>query len=156
MKKILIVLCLVFLITGFAAAQIGPGRTLYVNVKTIDLKSSTGVFAGTVGTLNYGDQVTVIKVDGKYVEVKSGENVSLTGWTASANFSTKKIITGNSSSASAKEIALAGKGFSQEVENTYSTQGMLNFADVDKVEAITTDEAELARFIEEGRLSAGK
>jgi uncharacterized protein YgiM (DUF1202 family) len=156
MKKNLIVVCLVFLITGLASAQIGAGRTMYVAVRTIALKSSTGLFAGTVTTLNYGDEVTVVQVNGRSVEVKSAADPSLTGWAPSANFSTKKIISGSTTSTSAREFALAGKGFNQEVENSYSTQGELNFAEVDKIESIKTDEADLLRFIEEGRLSAGK
>jgi hypothetical protein len=156
MKKNLIVVCLVFFVAGFAAAQIGPGRTLYVSVKTVDLKSSTGLIAGTVTTLNYGDEVTVKQVNGKFVEVKSAADPSLSGWTASANFSTKKIISGNTSTMSAKEFALAGKGFNQDVENSYSTQGQINFTDVDKIETITVDDSTLTRFIEEGHLSTGK
>jgi len=153
MKKILVVICLAFFITGFAAAQVGPNATLYVAKKTIDLKSSAGKI---LGTLNYGDKVTVIKVDGKNVEVISAANPSLSGLAPSASFTTKKIITGNTSATSAKEVALAGKGFNQDIENSYNTQGELNFNDVDKVESITSDEAALMRFIEEGRLSTGK
>jgi len=155
MKRKAIVICLALFVAGFAAAQIGPGRTVYVAVKTISLKSSTGLLAGTVATLNYGDEVTVKQVDGNYVEV-SAANSSLTGWAPSANFTTKKIIAGSAATTSAKEVALAGKGFSQEVENSYSTQKQLNFDDVDKIESITADEADLMRFIEEGRLSPGK
>jgi uncharacterized protein YgiM (DUF1202 family) len=156
MKKKLIVICLALFITGMAVAQVGPGRTLYVAVKTIDLKSSTGLIASTVTTLNYGDEVTVVQVNGKFVEVKSSANSLLTGWTTSANFTTKKIISGSTSSTSAKEFALAGKGFNQDVENSYGKQGEINFADVDKIETITANESDLKRFIEEGRLSAGK
>ena len=74
MKKIIIVICFIFFITGMATAQVGPGRTLYVSVKTVSLKSSTGLLAGTVASLNYGDQVTVTRVEGKSVEVRSEEN----------------------------------------------------------------------------------
>jgi len=156
MKKYLIVICLAFFITGLASAQIGAGRTMYVAVKTIDIKASTALLAGTVTTLNYGDEVTVIQVNGKSVEVKSAANPSLTGWAPSANFSTKKIITGNTTTTSAKEFALAGKGFNQDVENSFSnSQENLNFDDVDKIEAIKTDEEALLRFIKEGNLSAG-
>jgi len=155
MKKNLIVICLALFITGFAAAQIGPGRVVYVAVKTIDLKSSTALLAGTVATLNYGDEVTVKQVNGKYVEVSAADSSS-TGWAVSANFSTKRIIAGTASVTSAKEVALAGKGFSQETENSYNTQKQLNFEDVDKIEAITADETALMRFIEEGSLSPGK
>ena len=156
MKKILIVICLLFFVTGFAAAQIGPGRALYVSVKTVQLKSSTGLLASNTATINYGDEVTVIRVDGRYVQVRSAENASITGWTASENFSTRRIIPGNAPSATASEVALAGKGFNQEVENSYKAQGVFNYADVDRVEMITADIEELIRFIRDGRLSAGE
>jgi len=42
MKKVLIVVCLVFFIAGFAAAQVGPGGTLYVSTKNIDLNHRQG------------------------------------------------------------------------------------------------------------------
>jgi len=153
MKKTFIVVCLVFFIVGFAAAQVGPNATLYVAVKSIDLKTAAGK---KVATLSYGDKVTVTQVNGKNVEVKSDSNASLIGWAPSANFSTKKIIVGSASTTSAKEVALAGKGFNQDIENSYSSQGQVNFGDVDKIEAINADETALMRFIEEGRLSPGK
>ena len=155
MKKVLIVFCLVLFITGLAAAQIRAGGTLYVSVKEIELKSGTGFFANTKGTINYGDTVSVIRVDGRFVEVRSAANSSLTGWTATANLSTRQVIAGTSSTATAKEVALAGKGFNAEVESSYKEHQNLNYSDVDKVESITVDEAALKRFLEEGRLSMG-
>jgi len=153
MKKILIVVCLAFFIAGFAAAQVGPGGTLYVSIKTVDLKLTSGK---KVATLTYGDRVIVTQVNGNNVEVKSATDSSLIGWAPSANFTTKKIVVGSASTTTAKEVALAGKGFNQDIENTYSSQGQVNFDDVDRIEAITADETALMRFIEEGRLSPGR
>jgi len=156
MKKVLFVLCLVFFIAGFAAAQVARGGTLYVAVKTQPLKSSTGFFASTRGTLNYGDRVTVLQVNGRFVEVRSATNSSLTGWAPSANLSAREIVSGNTATLSARETALAGKGFNQEVEDSYRSQNRnLNYADVDRVERITVSEADLRRFLEEGRLAMG-
>jgi hypothetical protein len=113
-KKILVFLFLILFIIGFASAQIKTGSTLYVSVKAVTLKSGTGAFAESKGTLNYGDKVTVIKIDGKSVEVQSVEDPLLTGWTTTANFSTKQIVVGGlNSTATAKEVALGGKGFNQ-------------------------------------------
>jgi len=156
MKKILIVFCLVLFVTGLAAAQVARGGTLYVSVKNLQLKASTGWFARTNGTLDYGAQVTVIEVNGRFVNVRSAANSNLTGWTASANFSTRQVVSGTSSTATAREVALAGKGFNSEVENSYRTQqGNLNYADVDRTEAIIVNEDELRRFLETGGLSMG-
>jgi hypothetical protein len=155
MKKLLGIFFLVLLIAGTAAAQVSRGGTLYPATKSVDLKSSTGFFASSKGTLVYGDQVTVLQVSGKWVEVRSVSNSSLSGWTASSNFSAKRIVAGTSSSASAKEIALAGKGFNEEVENAYKADGKLNYADVDVTEAQTVPAEELYNFLTEGRLLIG-
>ena len=155
MKKILIAFCLTLCITGFAAAQLSRGGTLYVAVKTVTLKSSTGFFASNKGTLSYGDRVTVLQINGKFAEVRSAANTSLSGWTPTANLSARQIVSGNTATVSARETAMAGKGFNQEVEDTYKRQGNLNYADVDRVEAITVSETNLKRFLEEGRLSMG-
>jgi hypothetical protein len=155
MKKFLIAFCLTLCITGFAAAQLSRGGTLYVAVKTVTLKSSTGFFASNKGTLSYGDRVTVLQINGKFAEVRSAANTSLSGWTPSANLSARQIVSGNTATVSARETAMAGKGFNQEVEDTYKRQGNLNYADVDRVEAITVSETNLKRFLEEGRLSMG-
>jgi hypothetical protein len=154
-KKLIIAIIFALFVVGFATAQVARGGTLYAAVKSVPLKTSTWFFAGTKGTLNYGDRVTVLQVNGKWVEVRSVTNASLSGWTQSANMSAKQIVSGNTSTASAQEIALAGKGFNQEVEDTYKTKGSLNYADVDKTEEITVNEAVLLRFIEEGHLSTG-
>jgi len=155
MKKLVIVFCLTLCITGFAAAQLSAGGTLYVSVKTVTLKSSTGFFASNRGTLNYGDRVTVLQINGRFAEVRSAANASLSGWTASANLSARQIVSGNTATVSARETAMAGKGFNQEVEDSYKRQGDLNYADVDRVEAITVSEDGFRRFLEEGRLSMG-
>jgi len=155
MKKLFILIIMGLVTAGFLSAQVARGGTLYVAVKTVTLKSSTGFFASSKGTLNYGDVVTVLQVNGKFVEVRSVANPSLTGWTASANLSAKQIVSGNTTSVSARETALAGKGFNQEVEDSYKTKGNLNYADVDRVEAATVRESDLLSFLEEGRLSKG-
>nr|AGS52634.1 protein of unknown function DUF1058 [uncultured bacterium contig00043] len=156
MKKIFILLAMGFAVIGFVSAQASKGGTMYVATKTLALKSSTGFFASTKGTLNYGDRVTVLQINGKYVEVRSASNSSLTGWVQTSNLSARQIASGNSSTASAREVALAGKGFNQEVENSYKSKGSLNYADVDFIEALSLNEADLKRFLEEGRLKMGE
>jgi uncharacterized protein YgiM (DUF1202 family) len=154
MKKLFAV-CLCLAVASIVSAQVSRGGTLYVAVRSLNLKSSTGFFASNRGTLAYGARVTVLQVNGNWVEVRSDASPSLTGWAAVANLSTKQVVSGNTSAATASEVALAGKGFNQEVENAYRAEGALNYADVDRAETITVNEAELYRFLEEGRLTIG-
>lgn len=154
MKKIFIILIMCLVVAAFASAQTS-GSTMYVAVKTLTLKSSSGFFASNKGTLNYGDRVSLLRASGKFVEVRSVANSSVTGWAPFANLSSKQIVSGNTNVTSASEVALAGKGFNQEVENSYKKQGTLNYADVDRTERITVQEAALKRFLEDGRLAMG-
>ena len=155
MKKIFILAAVFLLVSGALFAQIKTGSTVWISAKTVELKSSSGFFASTTGTLEMGAQVTVLKVSGNYAEVKSSTNASLSGWTATSNLSTRRIVA-SGSSATASEVALAGKGFSKEVENAYKTEGSFNYADVDKTEANVVSKDELYKFVTEGHLVTGE
>jgi hypothetical protein len=155
MKRIIVLLIFGVFVAGGLSAQFAKGATVYAAAKTVTLKSGTGFFAGTRGTLAYGDQATVLQVNGKWAEIRSAAK-SINGWTAVSNLTTKRIVaTGRAGSASASEIALAGKGFSEEVENAYKAEGNLNYTGVDRTEAQTVSEEELLNFLTEGRLSMG-
>jgi uncharacterized protein YgiM (DUF1202 family) len=156
MKKLLMVLGLVVL-GGSVFAQMSRGGTVYVNVKSLQLKTGTGFFAGKSGSpLVYGDQVAVVQVNGKWAEVRYSGRTTFTGWTNSSNLTTKRVVaSGGTGGASAREVAMAGKGFNEEVENAYKSNGSLNYAGVDTVEALSVPENELYSFITEGHLVAG-
>ncbi|MCL2140018.1 MAG: hypothetical protein FWH41_10890 [Treponema sp.] len=155
MKRILfLILCICAANVLFAQAR--KGGTMYVAIKSLELKSSTGYFASTKGTLAYGAQVTVLQVSGTWMEVRSAANASLTGWAATANLTSKRIVAGSTATASAQEVALAGKGFNQEVENSYKSDGKYNYDDVDKTETQKVSDEELKAFISEGHLSMGE
>ena len=156
MRKIFIVFCLLLFTTGFLAAQASVGGTMYVSVKTLQLKSSTGLFASGKGTLEYGARVIVLQISGSYMEVRSADNAAISGWAPAANLTTKQISAGNTATVSNQDTALASKGFDKEVEDEYKKQNRnLNFSDVDRVERIVVSDPDLKRFLEEGRLAMG-
>ena len=156
MKKIFCLAFLILILASAAFAQISKGGTAWVSIKTAELKSSTGLFASSRGNISYGEQVTVLQVSGKWAEVRSSANANLSGWISTANLSAKRIVaTGGASTATASEVALAGKGFNQEVENEYKASGNVNFAAVDWTETINIPDDDLYNFITEGRLKAG-
>jgi hypothetical protein len=155
MKKYLLLAGLLVFFTASAFTQIVKGNSAWISAKTAAVKSSTGFFASKRGTLAYGDQVSVLQVNGKWAEIRSS-NGAVSGWIAATSLSARRIVAaGSGSGASASEVALAGKGFNQEVENAYKTGGTLNYADVDKTEAITVAEDVLFKFISDGHLIAG-
>jgi hypothetical protein len=156
MKRFAILLLLCFTVISGVFAQ-KKGDILYVAIKSVSVKSSTGFFASTKGTLAYGTQVTVQSVSGKKVEIKSG---TITGWVDSSGLTSKRITaSAGSTSASAKEIALAGKGFNEEIEGTYKAENAdldKAYAVVDTVENINVTENELKKFISDGKLTGAE
>jgi uncharacterized protein YgiM (DUF1202 family) len=156
-----LVLAGVILISGAAALYPQAGeRVMYVATKNAELKSSTGFFADTVITLQYGDQVTVLRESGKWMEVRPARRTSVSGWILANNLTSKRIISsGSGASASADELALAGKGFSEEVEQAYRNRNgasAAHYAEVDAMEAITVSPQELYDFLMEGHLNTGE
>jgi hypothetical protein len=141
---------------GALGAQSLVGRTMYITAKTIEIKSSTAFFADTLGTLAYGAPVSVLQEYGKWALIRSSEQPELSGWIAATSLTTKRIIVNSSTSASANEIALAGKGFNQEVENVYRQNGTLNYEAIDDMEAIRIPNRQLFSFLQEGRLARGE
>lgn len=157
-KGLLLAVCL---LTGFVVFA-KPGDRMYVRVQDCKVKSGTGFFASTVGNLYYGDEIRVVTEKGKWVEVSGVSLVSkkeVKGWVPSDVLTKKKIVAQNGKagvSASAEELALAGKGFSAEIEGAFSKGAKAQaYAVVDRVESIKVLEAQLRDFIQEGALNEG-
>jgi hypothetical protein len=128
---------------------------MYVAVKAAEVRGSTGFFSRTLGTLNPGDTVTVLRVEGKWMEVRTAGNPPLTGWMAAASLSSKRV-TSSGRSISGGELALAGKGFSAEVEAAYREGERLDYTAIDRMEAQSIPSGELLQFLNEGRLARGE
>jgi SH3-like domain-containing protein len=153
MKKFLLVLT-VCIASMIAVTAQSPGSTMYVGVKKADVKTSTGFFASVRGTLELGAPVTVVRLRDKWTEIRSA-NPALSGWVASAALTGRKVsVSGYTPGAG--EVAMAGKGFSGEVEQIYREGEKLDYSPVDAMESLTVPEEELYTFLAEGRLITGE
>jgi uncharacterized protein YgiM (DUF1202 family) len=153
MKKILFVLT-VFIVSLIAAAAQTPGSTMYVAIKKADVRVSAGSFASVRGTLDLGAPVTVIQSRDKWMEVRSADP-ALSGWIASAAL-TGRRITASGYTPRAGEVAMAGKGFSGEIEQIYREGEGLDYSSVDAMESFSVPEGELYAFLAEGYLAKGE
>jgi uncharacterized protein YgiM (DUF1202 family) len=153
MKKFLffLVVCTTVLIALTAQSS---GSTMYVGVKKADVRSSTGFFASLRGTLELGAPVTVLRSREKWAEIRSA-NPALSGWVASAAL-TGRRVSASGFTPGAGEVAMAGKGFSGEVEQIYREGEQLDYSAVDAMESFTVPEGELYTFLAEGRLTTGE
>jgi uncharacterized protein YgiM (DUF1202 family) len=150
MKRVFLLCGLFSLFAGMVFSQ-SAGSTMYAAAKTVEVKRSKGAFAAAAATLKMGDSVTVVSVDGKWLQVRTSGN--LTGWALKDSFSTRVVAaTGN---VTAKEVALAGKGFSAEAETEYRKDG-LDYAPVDAIERIAVKTDDLEKFVIDGKLKGGE
>ena len=143
------------LLPGFAqAAQ----KSMSVQVKESQVRAAPSYLGKIVGRTSYGAQVTVLEERGawKKVSVAGGKTQ---GWMHATALSGKKIIlkAGQGSagtSVTQDEIALAGKGFSEEVEGQYRKNNKnLDYAWINRMETLKMTPAQMEDFIATGRLN---
>ena len=149
LKFFLIVI--LFLVTNLSMfAQ----KYVYVSVEKAEIKSDTGFFAEKIATTKYGTKLIIIEntIKDKWIKVANENNFVETGWILSANVTPKKVINYFSNNGTTeKEIALAGKGFS---ESKISSKRK-NFDAVNTIEQLSKDankNENLKKFITEGKL----
>ena len=151
LKQKLFVITILFLVTNLSAfAQ----KHVYVSIEKAQIKTDTGFFSEKIADVKYGTKLIVLQntINDKWIKVRNENNTSQTGWILSANVTSKRVInyfTNNGTTE--KEIALAGKGFS---ESKLSSRKK-NFEAVNRIEQLskkTNENNNLEKFITEGNL----
>ena len=133
-------------------------KTMSVQVKKCQLRSKPSFLGKVVTRLKYGDKVEVAKEDNSWVEVSPSKKGG--GWIHISALSEKEIIVNPNSkdiesAASNDEIALAGKGFNEQVENDYKKKNKkADFTWVDKMEKFVVSQNEIQKFLKQGGLTA--
>lgn len=123
----------------------------YISVEKIDAKSKPSFFGKACDTFYYGDVVYVIEEKGSWIKIKDDDS-GKTGWVKDSVVTTRKIVANRKVSVDAREIALAGKGFSSPLEAEYSEIYGIDFDNVDKVENVKISPEEVEEFIRKGDL----
>ena len=149
MRRLLMVLLILVFPVSLAFSQAGNVRFVAVESETV--KSTNNFFAQDLGTLRLGEQVTVLRESGRWTEVRAAQ---VSGWVSSASLSVRRVVSA-SAAVTPAEVALAGKGFSREVEAAYRSEGV-DFSLVDEMERLVVPAAQLRRFIVDGRLAGGE
>ena len=149
---------------GLALALLGPaicwGEVLKVTQPNQSLYPDPDFASTAVAPLPVGAEVNVERQAGDWYKV---EYQGKTGWinrqafpppATGSKFSLGGLLTGTPvKQTSSDEVALAGKGFTPEVESGYrSKHPEMDFAQVDKIESLKVDSATLQAFIKEGDL----
>ena len=146
-------LLIFFLVPALAFA----GETVKVKVQKTSLFEQPNFFSRTVATLQFGDQLEMEEAVKDWAKVKFGQQKGYIHQSAltSTKVDVKTLFFSSSSSsgASQDEVALAGKGFTPEVEKNYGkTHPEMNYALVDEIERYSVDPNSLRSFIQGGGL----
>lgn len=133
-------------------------KMMSIQVKEGQLRATPSHLGKIIARASYGDRVTVLEEKGawKKVSVAGGK---AQGWLHATALTNKRIAlkAGQSNvgtSVSGDEIALAGKGFSEEVEAQYRKSNKnLDYAWINRMEAIKVSPEQMENFIAGGRLT---
>jgi len=156
-NKISLIILLLICLNGipvFAAGQ----KMMSIQVKKGEIRSTPSFLGIIVARLSYGDRVYVREERGPWVRVGLPGNKN-EGWIHASILTSKKIVlnpgTGDvQTSASGDELALAGKGFSKQVENEFKEKNPnINYAWIDKMEKFVVSQEQVKQFLKEGELS---
>jgi uncharacterized protein YgiM (DUF1202 family) len=141
---------------GLTAGHGAQGTTLTVTKKETKLRTQKRLFAPAVCDLKEGDRVTQNGSEGAWrlVTYKTKN-----GWIHESDVTEKKDVRlsgqGVRENYSASEQAAARKGFNPEVEREYRNSNpnlAAAFTKVDAIQARSVVEAEIEKFLREGRL----
>jgi SH3-like domain-containing protein len=152
-----IVVCLALLGVLFLPTYAKAQQTLSVQVKEGELRATPSFLGQIVTRVAYGDRVSVIEDRGtwKKVSVRGGKQ----GWMHTSALTTKKIAlragqTNVQTGATQNELALAGKGFNEQVESSFRKQNRnLDYTWINRMETFKVSPDQMRSFLVQGNVT---
>jgi hypothetical protein len=136
------------------------GSTITVQVMSTKLMKSPGFLGTSVATVVRGDLLTYEEAQKDWYKVTGKDGKS--GWINKVSVVEKKLALsskpgGGTGGLSEDEVALAGRGFSPEVEKEYRQRNPnLDFSHIDHIQSLQVEPEALAKFAAEGKIGGGK
>lgn len=162
-RRPLAVLALVLVLAATAAAPAlleaqQAGGQMSVAVKEVAVRDKPSFTGKVIGALAYADRVTIQEVRGDWLRVGFAPKGIASGWVQRTALQVQEIAlkaggTAVGTTASSGEVALAGKGFSEEVEAEYRKDKKLDYDAVDRMEAFKVRPEAVADFAAQGGLA---
>jgi uncharacterized protein YgiM (DUF1202 family) len=161
MVKLANLLPWLLILVGLTLQWATPGISLAQTFKVVQSKqqfyADPNFSANSLGSIPGGTEVQIVQQSGEWYQV---EYQGQQGWLpqqafpGAKKFDLSAVLKGKAVQESkTDEVALAGKGFTPEVEANYRQKHPnLNYAQVDQVEKFEVNPGELQTFIREGGL----
>ncbi len=146
---------LVLLVVSAGAALAGP---MSIQVRNGKVRATPSQLGSVVASVEYGDKVQAGTLEKGWYPVTTADGK--TGWLHESALSKKPIVmrsgtTDAAAGVSSDEVALAGKGFNEQVEKKLRSEGTLDYAWVDRMSAFNVGADEIAKFRTQGHLPGG-
>ncbi len=130
-----------------------------ISIKETQVRNKPSFLGKVLYKLKYGDYVEIVSERSGWVLIMSSNNFD-EGWLHSSAITTDNLTLNTGaenldSGASESEVALAGKGFNKEVEESYISQNNMDYSWIDIMEELTISDDELIMFVTEGELKIG-
>ncbi len=144
-------------IVVLAAMCAWAAQQMSVQVKETQMRAKASFLGASVAKLAYGAQVTVLETKSPWLRVRAASGKE--GWVHQSALTTKKVQlasggTNAATGAGSDELALAGKGFSAEVEETFKAANAdLDFAWVDRMETWRVSAEDAEEFLAAGQVT---
>ncbi|HYA13159.1 MAG TPA: SH3 domain-containing protein [Syntrophales bacterium] len=131
-------------------------ETLNVQVKEGELRATPSFLGQIVARVAYSDRVSVIEDRGTWKKVSLRSGVQ--GWMHTSALTTKRIAlkagqTDVRTGATQNELALAGKGFNEQVEASFRKQNKnLDYTWINRMETFKVSPDQMRNFLTQGRV----
>jgi len=132
-------------------------KMMSVQVKVGQVRKTPSFIGEIVAKVYYGSRVSVRSTKGAWVLIDAPER-STGGWVHVSALTSKKVVLKAGDDAvetrvSGDELALAGKGFNKQVEDTFKAKNpRLDFTWIDRMETQVVSTEEIRRFLAEGKI----
>jgi hypothetical protein len=160
MKLRVLLVTVMLAVGGVSVGAPQKGGTITVQTLTAKLMKTPSYLGATSAKLVRGDQLKFEEAKGDWY--RSTSKAGASGWVHKSAVVEKAVALsskpgGGSGGVTSDEVALAGRGFSKEVEGKYrETHPDLDFTHVDNIEKIDVDGEELEKFAAEGKIGGVK
>jgi hypothetical protein len=150
--KIAAIVCGVLLLAGTLWSAT-PQRSLTVQVREGQLRSTPSFLGKIIATPLYGERVLLLEDQGAWQKVARG---GVQGWMHASALTARTLVlkAGQAAvptSATGGEIALAGKGFNEEVEKQYrSLHRELDYTWLDRMARFRVPPEQMQAFLQQG------
>ena len=145
-------------VLSLAAALATADNLMSIQIKKGQLRTAPSFLGKIVAELNYADRVAVLEKKEAWFKVRaSAKNAE--GWLHASALTSKKIVLKPGAqdvaqSASSDELALAGKGFSKQVEGEFQSKNpQLDYTLLNRMEQVVISQEQIEQFIKDGDLS---